>query len=50
MTEKITKIDENNVALISEARAIHSKTTLESQKQNMLDRIAKIDELLAVFA
>jgi len=47
--EKIVKIDEANVAIIKEARAIHNKTNLEAQKTNMIERIAEIDKLLAVF-
>ena len=50
MTEKIIKVDTNNVAVVSEARAIHSKDVLEAQKVQFQARIAKIDELLAVFA
>ena len=50
MEPKITKVDENNVAVISEARQIHSKADLEMRKTLMLDKIAKIDLMLAVLS
>ncbi len=47
--KKIVKIDDNNVAVIDEKRAIHSKVNLLAEKENLVQRIAVVDELLAVF-
>ena len=47
MVEKqIVKIDDNNVAIVSEARSIHEKSQLQNQKTQLTARIAEINELL----
>ena len=46
--KKIIKVDDLNVAVISENRAIHSKETLLAERLRHVKRIAEIDELLAV--
>ena len=49
MEKNIVKIDDNNVAVVGEARAIHERGRLIEQKAKLQQRIAEIDELLAVF-
>lgn len=47
--KKIIKVDDNNVAIVGETRAIYAKETLLSERLQHVKRIADIDELLKVF-
>jgi len=49
VNENIIKVDDNNVAIVKEAREIHNKAQLEATKIKLQVRIVEIDKLLAVF-
>ena len=51
MAKKITKMDNETVAVVEniQRRSISTKTDLEKRKQSLLDAVADIDEMLAVF-
>ena len=51
MAKTIVKIDEKNVAMVEmvEQRQIFPRKQLVDEKTRLLERIATIDEMLAVF-
>ena len=49
MAKKIVKVNEKTVAVVEDLRRIYSKEQLELERPKLVQRIADIDELLAVF-